>query len=304
MKNQLLQDFTCLIPLYKSKRFLSIIEENIEEHLKYGAHVLVSDMHGYDDVPEMLKARYGQHENVVIHVGSNGGDWVDNINFLIRQTETRFARIVPHDDTALPGSSAALVALLLKHPDAILATGEAELLDVQGKPLPAAFHPHILPQAYTCPSTLDGALSFLWLGKFPGSFKGVFDAQVVRERQLYIKKTPGLVVADHLWVNALFTAGRFEFLPMKVLAKRFYPESTHKSWRYTPEVYLGIGDVLYEYFREQIADEGLLAKARFVIYHNAIRRARYCSDEIGHYPGYNAVSPMEGGGNKPIFPPR
>ena len=304
MKNQLLQDFTCLIPLYKSKRFLSIIEANIEEHLKQGARVLVSDMHGYDDVPEILKARYGQHENVIIHEDSSGGDWVDNVNFLIRQTETRFARILPHDDTALPGSSAVLVALLLKHPDAILATGEEESVDVQGKPLAAEFQPLVLPHAYTCPSTIDGALSFLWLGKFPGSFKGVFDAKVVRERELYIKKTPGLVVADHLWLNALFTAGRFEFLSKKVLVKRHYPESTHKNWKYTPEVYLGIGDVLCEYFREQIADEGLLAKVRFVTYHNAIRRARYCSEEIGHYPGYSVVSPMEGGGNKPIFPPR
>lgn len=291
MKNKQLQDFTCLIPLYKSRRFLSTIEENIEEHLAYGARVLVSDMHGYDDVPDLLKARYGQHENVSIHAGNSQGDWVDNINFLIRQSETRFARIVPHDDTALPGSSLALAELLRRRPDSILATGKEKFLDLQGNRLPEIMHPSKLRHAYSCPQTFAGALSFFWLGKFPSSFKGVFDARKVRERQLYIKKNPGLVYADHMWMAALFLAGGFEFLPQITLAKRLYPESTHKHYEYTPEVYLGIGDVLYEYFKEQVTSEALLSEARFVIYHNAIRRARYCSDEIGHYPDYSAVSP-------------
>jgi hypothetical protein len=291
MKAGALRDMTCLIPLYRSKRFLTNIEANIEEHLSQGSRVLVSDMHGHDDVPELLKARYGNHENVTILSDNSQGDWVDNVNLLIRHTETRFARIMPHDDTAIPGSSAALLALLLRDPEAILATGRVRCIDMQGNPKPDVQDQFFGLEKYVCPANFAGALSFFWLTKFTGCFQGVFDARKVRERQLYIHKTPMLVAADHVWMTAMFLAGRFLFLPKVTLVKRYYADSTHKGWSWTPEACLGIADVMYGYFKEQVADEGLLMKARFVIYHNAIRWARYFEHEVGQFPEYSPLSP-------------
>lgn len=291
MKAGALEDLTCLIPLYRSMRFLPIIEANIEEHLWQGARVLVSDMHGHDDVSRLLKDRYGNHENVTILSDNSQGDWVDNVNLLIRYTQTRFARIIPHDDSAIPGSSPLLLGLLKSRPDSILATGAVKAIDIQGNSLPEEGRRHLDIDRRICPPTMTGGLSFFWQGKFPGCFQGVFDARKVREMNLYIKKTPGLVGADHVWMTAMFLAGRFLFLPKVTLVKRYYADSTHKGWSWTPEVCLGIADVMYGYFKEQVADEGLLMKARFVIYHNAIRWARYFEHEVGQFPEYSPLSP-------------
>ncbi len=270
MKKHLSDDLTILIPLYRSRRFLPVLIGNIEEHLRCGARLLISDQHGADDTASVLQARYGHLPHVTIRTDDSRGDWVDHLNLLIGQAPTKYARILPHDDTALPGSSSRLVAALRRRPDSMVATGRVLPVDVDGRP----YRPASGRKVRLAPQTFLHAMSFHWKGLYEGAFKGVFDAAAVRERDLYIRKTPGLVNADRLWLAALFLAGGFEWVPRPMLLKRYHAGSAHQAWGMTPDLPLAHARVLCDYYRALIPDPDLLSEARFITWHYAVRRAR------------------------------
>jgi len=292
MINGSLHKLTCLIPLYRSERFLDIITDNIDVHLDSGATVLISDQHCLDAAADVLKAKYSSSDRVVIHKTNSHGDWVDNINFLIGEVTTQYARIMPHDDTASSNSSAILVTSLLANPDAIMASGIVKAIDLEGSSMPSKDKFNERENRENKSWSFTDAMQFFWGGRFAGAFKGVFDAQRIKERNVFIKKTPTLVHSERLWLSAIALIGRYQFEPDSVLIKRYHDSSTHAQWTVQPAVFLASAAVQWEYAQELIDDEDLLFKARFMIYHNAVIRARYLEAEVGSPPAFYQTVPQ------------
>ena len=290
MNSTILSDLTCLLPLYRSHRFIHIIMDNIDQHLALGAQILISDKHGQDPCVEILDQIYQDNPLVSLHKNTDEGDWIDNINFMIENTGTKYARIIPHDDSASGVSSQKLVASLERNPDAIMASGIVRAFDLDDNPLPNRDELNEDEDKANNQWTIDDILEFTFKGRFAGSFKGVFNCLLVKEHKLYMRRTPTSKDSERLWLNALAMVGRFQFEPDAMFKKRYHADSTSTKWHHTPSDYLDAAKILIDYFIELFPGRESIDKVKFIIYHNTIQKARYLEHKIGK-TNYSNVFP-------------
>ncbi len=277
---------SCLIPLYRSRRFLEIIQANIDAHLELGAEVIISDRHLLDDTTTILAERYRSEPDVKIISAKDELNWVDNINLLISECQCEYFRITPHDDTATAESSRLLVEALDRERTAILAYGVVRACTLDGHPLPKKDHLNASEKPGVAEWNMEAALSLFWTGRYGGSFKGVVRAEAVRESKLLIKKTPTLVHAERAWLFALALRGPFTFVPDSVLVKRYYEDSTHRSWKHSSQTILDVAAIMQEYCTELLEDHTLRKRAIFNVLLNGHRRATCFDSPTGSVPQY------------------
>jgi len=273
---------SCLIPLYRSGAFFDIICDNIDAHLPEDAEILVSDRHGLDDTADRLAARYAQERRVRIVSRLDEADWISNINDLIRAATGKYFRIIPHDDTATRCSSMRLVEALDTNDDAVLAYGIVRAIDLSGAPLPHRDELNATESPTSKSWRQEDALSMFWQNRFLGAFKGVIRSELVRSRELLIRKTPTLILSERVWLFALSLTGRFQFVPDSVLVKRYYDGSTSSTWQYTSKIFADIVDLMLNYIDSLIADPVLRAQARRSVIENG--QARVKAMEFGEPP--------------------
>jgi hypothetical protein len=281
-----MKKLSCLIPLYRSRRFLEILRANIDAHLALGAEVIVSDRHLLDDTTTVLADQYRGEPHVRIVEADDQLDWVDNINILISECRTEYFRITPHDDTATTESSHRLVEALDRDSAATLAYGIVKAYTLEGRPLPGNDHLNAQEKPGIAEWNLEDALSLFWTGRYGGSFKGVVRAEPARNAKLLIKKTPTLVHAERAWLFALALRGPFTFVPDSTLVKRYYDDSTHKSWRHTGQTLLDVAATMQEYCAELLEDSILRRQAIFNVLLNGQRRASWFDQPSGSMPPY------------------
>jgi len=276
-----MQNLTCLIPLYRSWRFRKVIIANIDAHLNNGASVIVSDKHLFDKTIHFLEQRYEGNDKIQFIASNDEGDWVDNINGLIANVNTDFFRIIPHDDTASATSSQLLLDALDANPDAILATGVVHAKNLFN--FRVKKRDELNEGELDAPSTwtLNDASSFYWKSRFAGSFKGVIRTKSIQDKQLFIKKTPTLVHSERTWLFGLALIGRFCFVPDSVLVKRYYSNSTQKSWRYSKKTTIEAAITMGKYCDELLNDSD---SVKFNLYLNALEQVRPTKNEFQHIP--------------------
>ena len=284
---------SCLIPLHNSRRFLPLIIENIDSHLSIGAEVLISDRHMLDDTIDRLDGLYGGVDAVRLFADNDGADWVANINSLLIASTGDFLRIVPHDDTATADSTSRLVDALVSQPEAVLATGIVRGFDLKGNHLRKMDELNIGESSDATHWDLDDALSLDFHRRFLGGFKGVVRAAAIRSAELTIRPTPTLVNSERLWLFGLALVGGFVFVPESVLIKRYYADSTHRTWQVSAQTILDNADVMTAYCEALIADPLLRNSAVHNVFCNSRRVARWFHTRHGPPPRYLSLAETE-----------
>jgi GT2 family glycosyltransferase len=278
-----MKKLSCLIPLYRSRRFMEIIRANIDAHLELDAEIIISDRHLLDDTTTILSEIYRGERNVKIIEAKDELNWVDNINILVSACGGEYFRITPHDDTATAESTRRLTEALDRDTSAILAYGVVHACTLHGRPLPDKDHSNATEMPGVSQWNLEDALSLFWMGRYGGSFKGVVRAKMVRKSNLLIKKTPTLIHSERAWLFALALKGPFSFVPDSILIKRYYEDSTHRTWKHTAQTLLDVAATMQEYCTELLEDSALQRQAIFNVLVNAHRRAA-CFDTHAQAP--------------------
>ncbi len=218
--------------------------------------VLLSDQHGHDDCAERLRQRYAGHENIRVLANDTGGDWVANINVLIKACETEFFRILPHDDMSGLEDLAALHQALLDTPDAVLSFGPVHAETLEGEPLPARNELNLDEAERNGEpwDRLEGARLFS-TGRFSGAFKGLVRAAAVRRHRLWIERTDRLIHSERAWLAGLAFVGRFTYAPRGGLRKRYHPDSTHAQWNVEAADFVSTTRVMINYANRLLENE-------------------------------------------------
>jgi glycosyltransferase involved in cell wall biosynthesis len=214
------------IPLYKSRRFLDIVIENIEAIDYPNVEIIVSDRHCADDAIDRLAERFKGDARLKFLKADDGINWPEHYNFLLQAAAGRYFVWMPHDDSFLPGYLTQLVACLEERPEVVLAYGRMETIDLDGRPLPKRPR-HELPVEPGEPWTMGVAARLLMFGYLGVQFRGVFRRDVALRAGLLIRPTEGTVACDIYWLFGLALIGRFHFVPACRCRKRYYPTSTH-----------------------------------------------------------------------------
>jgi glycosyltransferase involved in cell wall biosynthesis len=253
------------IPLFRSAPFLDIILENIRAMDGMDVEVLISDRHCHDDTLDRLSASLSGQSNVRYLKGTDGLDWVGNINLLLQESTGAYFRFLPHDDLSPKGSLEALVRSMDADPDSILAYGPTKAIDLGGNHLPLLDKPAPHPVAAAHSWNLDLTLRMKWVGYFDGAFKGLIRMKQIRERGLFIRSSRDQIWPERCWLFALMFHGRFIFVQDALYIKRFYSGSVHSQWRINGTHYLSVLDVMQSYVRDVFSDPDLI---------------RYCCEDI------------------------
>lgn len=236
------------IPLYRSRRFLDVIVENIEALAYENVEVIVSDRHGHDDTMEVLRRRYGTDPRVRFLSATDGLGWVAHYNLLLREARGKYLVWMAHDDSYPARFIGELAAALEAHAEAVLAFGRVEQVALDGFLPTLPFSPPPVPP--DAPWLLGASLRVLMLWQLYFAFRGMVRCEVVQRSGLYIRETRGSVRADIYWVFALSLRGRLLYVPSCTCTKRFHRSSTGAAWRYGFRESLDACRVLRAYLRD------------------------------------------------------
>ena len=216
---------TIAVPLYRSRRFLAIVASTLRTLNYPNIEVLISDRHREDDAIECLQQEFSLDQRFRFLIGEDRLDWRSHYNLLLSEASGEYFIWVSHDDSYSADYIMRLVEALEKNPDAIMAYGQVERIDLNGKPLtyaPSRIHHHDGP---------PGVLTAYRIVTSAGlQFHGVFRRSLLVDRELYIRPTASNIAADMLWLFTVAMIGRMVFVESCTFFKRYYPSSTHKTW--------------------------------------------------------------------------
>jgi GT2 family glycosyltransferase len=252
------------IPLYRSRRFLDIIVDNIEAITYPNVEIIVSDQHLLDDTTEVLKRRFGGDARFRFLEGRTGLTWVENFNLLLRQATGKYFLWLAHDDSYPTNYIRELVSALEEHPDAVLAFGRVDQVSLDGfLPTFPFSPPPISPHERW---SLGCSLRVLTLWHLWIAFRGLARREVVERSNLYIRQTYRNIRADIYWVFGLSLKGRLCFVPSCHCTKRFYRTSAGASWRFGIRQSLDAYRVLTSYLNDFAASRREAVVGRLVVF--------------------------------------
>jgi len=253
-------------PLYRSRRFLDILVENIEAVSAGGADVelLISDRHLQDDTIDVLEARFRGDPRFRFLRATDGIDWVAHFNLIMREARGAYVVIMGHDDTYSPGYVATLADALDRTPEAVLAYGRVEQLSLDGYLPTMPFTPP--PVANTDPWSMRASLRMLTTWQLWFAFRGMVRRDVVTAQSLYIRPTRQNMRADIYWVFALSLYGRLAFVPDCHCLKRFHRSSGGAGWTHGGRQALDACRVLRSYLLDHARSRADRVLAACVLY--------------------------------------
>ena len=236
------------IPLYRSRRFLDIIVENVESIAYPNVEIIFSDQHLLDDALAVLRRRFGADRRFRFLESDAGIDWVENFNLLARESTGKYFLWMAHDDSYPPEYIGELVVALEARPDAVLAFGRVEQVSLDGfLPTFPFVPPPVSPDEGW---SLACSLRMLTLWQLWIAFRGLARRAVVEESGLYIRRTRQNIRADVCWLFGLSLKGRLCFVPSCHCTKRFYRSSAGASWRFGIRQSLDAWRVLRSYLND------------------------------------------------------
>ncbi|WP_165929064.1 glycosyltransferase family A protein [Shimia isoporae] len=246
-----------LIPLYRSERFLAIIEENVRELAGRDVEIILADRNGDHAFCYRLQERLSDVANLRVICDASNMNWVENIADLITLARGQYLQILPHDDSTTKEATRRLCAALDQQPDAVLACGQVRAFDLDGNRLEDRDELNAEENPDARSWTLDDVLRLVWQGRFNGAFKGVIRRQVAQDARCRFKATPGTILSERVWLFSLGLAGRLAFVPVDALAKRYYPESTHRQWEFGSQAYLDATELMVEAVKARFGESAL-----------------------------------------------
>ncbi len=213
------------LPLYKSRRFLDIIIENLETLAYPNLEILISDRHCADDAIDTLQARFGDDARFQFFRARDEINYVEHFNFLLRAATGDYFFWLMHDDSYPPNYISALANALDENRDAILAYGGLEMLRHDGSREMFESRNFTNENAW---NTREIFRRFL-AGHLILAVRGLYRLQAAKQRGL-IQPTRDLYAADFLWTFATAFSGRWIYLANVYVMKRFYPTSALGHW--------------------------------------------------------------------------
>jgi glycosyltransferase involved in cell wall biosynthesis len=251
-------------PLYRSRRFVETIVENVAAIAYPNIEIIFSDQHQLDDATTVLRERFDSDERTRFIEGRAGINWVENFNLLARSATGKYFLWMGHDDSYPSSYISDLVDALEEHPEAVLAFGRVEQVSLDGYLPTFPFTPP--PVGNDEAWSLGCSLRMLTLWHLWIPFRGLVRRAVVEQSNLFIRQTYGNIRADVCWLFGLSLKGRLYFVPSCHCTKRFYRSSAGAGWRFGIRQSLNACLVLRSYLKDLAASRREALVGQAVVY--------------------------------------
>jgi len=222
---------TIAIPLYRSKRFLRIIRQNIRHITLPDAEILLSDRHSDDDTLTLLEQEFGHDSRIRFLRFTDRIGWVAHYNELLIQATGQYFMWMPHDDTFPRHYIPTLLADFERDPSIWLSFGTLYSVYRQPRRVEIAQLP-----AWQSSGTWSPWCSLRWflLWNMGVPMRGVFDRERVLNTNLFLKPVaPNNHYSDIYWLFAVGMHGPMHYNPAVFTVKRMYANSTSGVWKHS-----------------------------------------------------------------------
>jgi glycosyltransferase involved in cell wall biosynthesis len=221
----ILPKVTVAVPLYRSSRFLAIVTQTLQIFDYPNLEFIVSDRHHEDDALERLRETFSGDERFRFLLAEDKIDWVSHYNLLLREATGEYLIWVSHDDSYSADFISKLVKALEQNPGAVVASGRAERIGINGEPLT-----YLTPKIPAEPNAPGALLAYRVAMSGGLQFHGLFRRRMLVDRELWIRPTVENIAADMLWIFTVALIGRAVYVDGCTFWKRYYPHSAHKKW--------------------------------------------------------------------------
>ncbi|WP_110589667.1 glycosyltransferase family 2 protein [Microbacterium suaedae] len=125
-------ELSVVVPAFRQSAFLADTMRSVLGQTDVDVELIVSD-HGSDDGTYDVAAAFEGDSRVRLMRTPAGGGAYANWAAVTNAARGEFLKLLPGDDTVLPGALARQIALLRSHPDASLVAGPRRIVDTSGR---------------------------------------------------------------------------------------------------------------------------------------------------------------------------
>ena len=205
---------TVCIPVWNGEAFVKETLESVRSQTMSDITVLISVDKSDDRSVNICRTFAAEDSRFQVFCQSSSLGMVGNVNWLLRQVNSEFANILPHDDVIAPTYLERLAAELKKHPEAVLVYCD---LQTFGKRETVRVGPEAKGDLFT------RILNFLYQDTDATAWRGVFRSKVL-ENGCYHEEING-AAADQAWLLRLVIKGHLVRLPEILYRKRLHDDS-------------------------------------------------------------------------------
>ena len=130
-------ELSVVVPAFRQAGVLAETIRSVLAQHEVTLELIVADHSSDDGTYEVAQAFEGDSRVTVLRTAAGGGA-IANWAAVTRRARGEFLKLLPGDDTVLPGSLARQVALLRTHPEAALVGGRRRIIDQKGRTLAKA----------------------------------------------------------------------------------------------------------------------------------------------------------------------
>lgn len=205
---------TVCVPVWNGEAFVEQTLESVRAQTAPDIAVLISIDLSDDRSVEVCRAFETKDPRFKVVTQPERLGWIGNVNFLLRQVDTEFAQIMPHDDLIEPTYTERLVGKLTGHPDAVVAYSDLRCFGNRNTVL-------IGPEATG--DLFTRTLGFLYENTAAVAWRGVFRSKVLNAGA-YHEEVNG-AAADQVWLLRLALQGDLVRVPEILYRKRIHDRS-------------------------------------------------------------------------------
>jgi GT2 family glycosyltransferase len=220
---------TVAIPLHGSARWVENVVANVRALPPLVTEVLISDQTCLDDAADRIRERLADDPRVSVRARPAGFGFVDHYQWLMEEASGELFMWMPHDDIFDPTWVPTLVDALAEHPQAWLAFGRLQWVEVDGA-TPIEREPFPLGRGRM---DLWTAVRILLVGRSYHAFRGLFRRRAVLAAGVRMNAETSITNVDQEWVFAVALLGGIVYDDRTVTWKRRYTGSTATTaeWR-------------------------------------------------------------------------
>jgi GT2 family glycosyltransferase len=220
---------TVAVPLHASGHWVDNVVDNVRRLPDLVTEIVVSDRTLVDDAADRLRLALADDERVVVRAEALGIGWPEHYQLLLEEAQGDLFMWMPHDDIFDASWVPVLSGALARHPEAWLAFGRIEPVELDGvSPGPRPpYHPR--PGLVTPARAAHLGIRGMGVG-----FRGLIRRQDVLASGLRVDRPAGDLddpAADIAWVLAVALRSGLVYDDRTTTRKRYYGSSTSARWR-------------------------------------------------------------------------
>ena len=205
---------TVCVPVWNGEAFVDETLESVRTQTLGDITVLISVDKSDDRSLDICRAFAAKDPRFRVFAQSARLGWIGNVNWLLRQVNSEFANLLPHDDVITPVYLERLIAKLDSHPKAVLAYCDMLAFGNRDAVL-------VGPEATG--DLFARILDFLYENAAAEAWRGVFRSEVLK-KGCYHEEANG-AAADQVWLLRLVVQGHLVRVPEILYRKRLHDHS-------------------------------------------------------------------------------